>query len=79
MAPPNTMMGCWASWAFFTAVMVLVTPGPAVTAQTPGMPVSRLVASAAKAAETSSRTSTTVSPFCWAPSKMGEMCPPHRL
>ena len=35
--------------------MVLVTPGPAVTAATPGTPVKRDTASAAKAAVTSSR------------------------
>ena len=40
-APATTITGDWASWAFLTAVIVFVTPGPAVTAATPGRPVSR--------------------------------------
>ena len=35
VAPPKTISGDWAIWAFFTAVIVLVTPGPAVIAATP--------------------------------------------
>src|SRR3954452_2471994 len=59
--------------------MVLVTPGPAVTAATPGTPVRRKTASAAKTASTSWRTSTTRMPRCLAPTRMGEMCPPQRV
>jgi hypothetical protein len=73
VAPPRITIGCWAICAFFTAVMVLVTPGPAVTAQTPGRPVIRDAASAANAADRSSRTSTIARPACLAPCKMGEM------
>ena len=78
-APPKMRSGDCASWAFFTAVMVFVTPGPAVTAATPGTPVKRATASAAKTALTSSRTSTTWIPWASAPTRMGDMCPPHRV
>ncbi len=61
-APPSSTTGLCASCAFFSAVIVLVMPGPAVTAATPGTPVSRAVASAANTAVTSSRTSTTRMP-----------------
>ena len=37
-APPRSRTGDWAIWAFFTAVTVLVRPGPAVTAATPTVP-----------------------------------------
>ena len=37
-APPISSRGDCASWAFFSAVMVLLMPGPAVTAATPGRP-----------------------------------------
>ena len=50
VAPPSSTTGDCAICAFLTAVMVLVTPGPAVTAATPGMPVRRATASAAKTA-----------------------------
>ena len=53
VAPPSTTTGDWAICAFLTAVMVLVAPGPAVTAATPGTPVRRPTASAAKTAVTS--------------------------
>ncbi len=73
VAPPKRTIGDWAIWAFLTAVMVLVTPGPAVTAATPGRPVIRAVASAAKTAFRSSRQSTTLMPRSLAPMRMGEM------
>ena len=50
VAPPSTTTGDCARRAFSTAVTVLVRPGPAVTAATPGIPVRRAVASAAKTA-----------------------------
>jgi hypothetical protein len=59
--------------AFWTAVAELVRPGPAVTAATPGMPVSRAVASAAKTALASCRVSTTRIPRALAPTRSGEM------
>ena len=49
--------GHCASCAFLSGVTVLVTPGPAVTAATPGVPVRRETASAAKTAVASLRTS----------------------
>ena len=45
---PNRRRGDSAIWAFLIAVMVLVTPGPAVTAATPICPESLATASAAK-------------------------------
>jgi hypothetical protein len=73
VAPPSSTSGTWAIWAFLIAVMVLVTPGPAVTAATPGTPVMRATASAAKTAFTSCRTSITRMPAFFALTKMGEM------
>jgi hypothetical protein len=52
-APPINTSGDCAICAFLTAVIVLVTPGPAVTAATPVMPVRRDMASAANTAFTS--------------------------
>ncbi len=40
-APPKTTMGMPPRWALATAVTTSVTPGPAVTAHTPGRPVTR--------------------------------------
>ena len=73
MAPPKSTSGDWAIWAFLIAVTALVTPGPAVTAATPGTPVIRAIASAAKTAFFSSRTSTTRIPRALAPTRIGEM------
>jgi hypothetical protein len=67
VAPPKMMSGDCAIWAFFTAVIVFVTPGPAVTAATPIVPVMRATASAANTAFTSSRTSMTRSPLAARP------------
>jgi hypothetical protein len=58
-APPMTTMGIPARWALATAVTTSVTPGPAVTAHTPGRPVTRAYPSAACPAVCSCRTSTT--------------------
>jgi hypothetical protein len=41
VAPPMSTSGDCAICAFFNAVSVLVTPGPAVTAATPGTPDKR--------------------------------------
>jgi hypothetical protein len=49
---PINKIGDSASWAFFTAVTVFVTPGPAVTAATPTDLERRATASAANTAET---------------------------
>lgn len=49
---PISRTGLSAIWAFFTAVTVLVSPGPAVTAATPTVPDMRATASAAKTVET---------------------------
>ncbi len=78
-APPIRISGDCASWAFFSAVMVLVMPGPAVTAATPGRPESRALASAAKTAVASSRTSTIRMPRALAAVRIGEMWPPHSV
>ncbi len=78
-APPNKMSGDSAICAFLTAVTVLVTPGPAVTTATPGMPESRAVASAAKTAVTSCLVSTIRMPAFSAAVNIGEMCPPERV
>ena len=61
--------------ALVSAVSVFVTPGPAVTTATP-TPVSRAVASAAKAAVCSCRVSMTRMPRRFASTKIGAMCPP---
>ena len=79
VAPPRSTTGDCAICAFLTAVIVLVTPGPAVTAATPGMPVRRATASAAKTAFASSRTSTTRIPRALAETRIGEMWPPHSV
>ena len=79
VAPPKISKGVCASCAFFTAVSVLVTPGPAVTAATPGTPVMRATASAANTALASWRTSTMSMPRAFAPVRIGEMCPPQRV
>ncbi len=76
VAPPKSTTGDCANCAFLSAVSALVTPGPAVTAATPGRPVSRATASAANTALRSSRQSMTRSPASWAPTSRGEMCPP---
>lgn len=49
---PINKIGDSANWAFFTAVTVFVTPGPAVTAATPTVLERRATASAANTAET---------------------------
>lgn len=76
VAPEKTSKGLWASCAFLTAVSVLVSPGPAVTMATPGTPVRREMASAAKTVVASSRTSTTRIPTASQPTRIGAMWPP---
>ena len=78
-APPMSTIGDCAIAAFFTAVIVFVQPGPAVTAATPGTPVRRATASAAKTAFTSWRTSRIRMPDAFAPTSTGEMCPPDSV
>ena len=56
--PPSTTSGEPLKWAAVTALMPLVTPGPAVSTATPGRRVSFAVASAANVAVCSWRTST---------------------
>ena len=55
-APPIRINGDCAISAFLIAVIVLVTPGPAVTIATPTVLVNLDVASAANTVEASSRT-----------------------
>src|SRR5262245_26199484 len=76
VAPPSSTIGDWAIWAFLTAVIVLVRPGPAVTAATPGRPVSRATASAANTAVASWRVSITRMPRRLQPTRIGEIWPP---
>ena len=78
-APPSRIRGVCAIWAFLSAVIELVTPGPAVTAATPGTPEIRPTASAANTALTSSLTSTTRIPSFLAPVRIGDMWPPQRV
>ena len=78
-APPMSSRGDCAICAFFTAVIVFVTPGPAVTAATPVMPVRRDMASAAKTQFTSCLKSMTVMPSFFDATSMGEMWPPMRV
>ena len=78
-APPISTSGDCAICAFFTAVIVLVTPGPAVTAATPVMPVRRDMASAAKTQLTSCLKSTTVMPSFFEATSIGEIWPPIRV
>ena len=78
-APPIRITGDCASCAFFSAVMVLVMPGPAVTAATPGTPESRAVASAANTAVASSRTSTIRIPRALDAVRIGEIWPPQSV
>ena len=55
--PPSTTIGEPLNHALVMALTVLVTPGPAVTTANPGVRVNLPVASAAKAAVASWRTS----------------------
>ena len=58
--PPSTSIGEWFCCAEASALMPFVTPGPAVSAHTPGSRVTFAQPSAAKAADCSWRTSTSV-------------------
>src|SRR5271157_538776 len=78
-APPSKMTGDCAICAFLMAVTAFVTPGPAVTTATLGIPVSRAVASAAKIAVASCLTSTTRMSCRLAPTRIGAMWPPHTV
>src|SRR5574338_971482 len=79
VAPPNRISGDCAICAFLIAVIVFVTPGPAVTAAAPIVPVMRATASAANTALPSSRTSTTLIPRASQPVRIGEIWPPHSV
>src|SRR5262252_2243895 len=67
--------------AVVTALIALVTPGPAVTTANPGARVRRAVASAANTAVCSCRTSTSRigGSALTAPSYSGNTCPPDRV
>ena len=56
-----------------------MTPGPAVTIATPILLVSLDVASAANTVETSSRTSMISIPSDSHPTRIGDICPPHKV
>ena len=66
--PPRTTSGEPLKLALAIALTPLVTPGPAVSAQTPGVRVAFAQPSAAKAAACSWRTSTTSMPSSLQPS-----------
>jgi hypothetical protein len=66
--PPSTSTGEWLDCALAIALMPLVTPGPAVSAATPGSRVTFAHPSAAKVAEASWRTSTMPIPSARQPS-----------
>ena len=78
-APPRSNNGDCANCAFLIAVIVFVTPGPAVTTATPIVFVILEVASAANTAEASSLTCTISIPSSSHPTKIGEICPPHKV
>ena len=59
--------------------MVLVNPGPAVTAATPMVPDNREIESAANTAVDSWRISITLIPNSLHPVNIGEICPPQRV
>jgi hypothetical protein len=66
--PPSTIIGEWFAWADAIALIPLVTPGPAVSAHTPGSRVTFAQPSAANAAVDSWRTSMISIPSSRAPS-----------
>ena len=66
--PPRTSIGEWFCCAEAIALIAFVTPGPAVTAATPGSRVTFAQPSAAKAAAYSWRTSTMSMPSSRQPS-----------
>ncbi len=66
--PPSTSIGEWFCCAEPSALMPFVTPGPAVSAHTPGSRVTLAQPSAANAAADSWRTSTRSMPSVRQPS-----------
>jgi len=66
--PPSTTTGEWFCCADATALIPLVTPGPAVSAHTPGWRVTLAQPSAANAADCSWRVSTMSMPSSRQPS-----------
>ena len=66
--PPRTTIGVPLERALAIALIPLVTPGPAVSAQTPGVRVAFAQPSAANAAACSWRTSMTLMPSSRQPS-----------
>ena len=66
--PPSTSIGEWFCCAEASALMPFVTPGPAVSAATPGVRVTFAQPSAANAADCSWRTSTMRMPSARQPS-----------
>ena len=79
--PPTTTIGDPANWACAIALTPLVTPGPAVSTASPGTRVSLPVASAAKAAVCSWRTSSSRigGSAVTAPSYIGNTWAPERV
>ena len=77
--PPITSIGLSLARAPARVEIVLVTPGPAVTAATPHCRVSFDQPSAAKAAVCSLRTSTRLMPYSTAPIRTPQMWPPLRV
>ncbi len=77
--PPMTTTGEPLKWAVATPLTPLVMPGPAVSTASPGCRVSLAVASAAKTALCSCRTSTMRMPSWTAPSYRGKTWPPERV
>jgi hypothetical protein len=66
--PPSTSTGEWFCWADAIALIPFVTPGPAVSAATPGSRVTFAQPSAANVAADSWRTSTMSIPSARQPS-----------
>ena len=79
--PPRTTIGAPENRAWATALTPFVTPGPEVRTANPGIRVSLPVASAAKAAVCSCRTSSRRigGSALTAPSYTGKTCAPDRV
>ena len=77
--PPSTSSGEWFCIAPAIALMPFVTPGPAVSAATPGSRVTFAQPSAANAAACSWRTSTMSMPSSLHPSYTEKRCPPESV
>ena len=77
--PPRVTSGTPSACAVAMALIPLVTPAPAVSAQTPGSRVALAHPIAANAADCSWRKSTTSMPSATQPSYIENRCPPESV